>query len=58
MEQISSDSIYAVAVDFNPILWVVHCEICDEEFGNPTANDEELEDTENEHRKSHNLPLV
>lgn len=50
-----SDQIYAVAVSTQPVLWVIHCEICDDEVGTPTENDSLLELLESEHKKAHNL---
>jgi hypothetical protein len=50
-----SDFVYAVAVDTQPVLWVVYCEICDEELGAPTESDDLLELLETEHVKAHGL---
>lgn len=49
------DPIYAVAVSTQPVLWAVHCEICDEEFGEPTEDDEVLEELEVAHKLVHDL---
>lgn len=55
MSEPISDPIYAVAVDTQPVLWVVHCELCNDEIGTPTDDDELLELFEAEHKKAHNL---
>lgn len=47
--------VYAVAVSTRPVTWVIHCEICDEEFGEPTEDDLVLEELEAEHMKVHGL---
>jgi len=50
-----SEFIYAVAVSTQPVLWMIHCEICDNEFGTPTDKDSLLELIETEHKKAHNI---
>jgi len=49
------DPIYAVAVSTGPVTWVIHCEICDEEFGEPTADEIALEELEAAHLSVHGL---
>lgn len=49
------DPVYAVAVCTGPGLWVIRCEICNEEFGEPTEDDEVLEKLEAEHLSMHGL---
>ena len=48
-----SDSIYAVAVSTQPVLWMIHCEDCDMEFGEPSGDDAYLETVESEHGAFH-----
>jgi hypothetical protein len=48
-----SDSIYAVAVSTQPVLWMVYCEDCDMEFGEPSQDDAYLETIESEHKAFH-----
>ena len=55
MYEAISDPIYAVAVSTHPVLWVIYCEICDEEFGEPTENEEVLEELEVAHKLVHDL---
>lgn len=50
-----SEFIYAVAVSTQPVLWMIHCEICDNEVGTPTDKDSLLELIETEHKKAHNI---
>lgn len=50
-----SDSVYAVAVNTQPVLWVIHCELCNDEFGSPTDNEAILQLLENEHLSAHGL---
>lgn len=50
-----SDLVYAVAVDTQPTLWVIYCEICDDEFGTPTEDDALLELFEATHKEAHGL---
>ena len=49
------DPIYAVAVSTGPVTWVIHCEICDEEVGEPTTDDSALEELEAAHLSVHGL---
>lgn len=49
------DPIYAVAVSTQPEMYVVHCELCDDEFGSPTSEDSLLELIETEHKKAHGI---
>lgn len=53
-----SDPIYAVAVSTQPVLWIIHCELCEDEIGTPTDEDSLLELIETEHRKAHNLQAL
>lgn len=50
-----SEAIYEVAVSTDPLLWVIHCELCNDEFGVPTDDDSLLALTEDEHKQVHNL---
>lgn len=51
----SDDLVYAVAVGTQPLMWVVHCEVCNDEFGSPTDDDALLELVETAHKKTHVL---
>lgn len=51
------EAVYSVAVSVGPVEWVVRCEICDEEFGEPTTDEELLDKLEAEHRAVHGLSL-
>jgi hypothetical protein len=55
MSEPVSEPIYEVAVSTDPLLWVIHCELCNEEFGTPTDSDSLLELFETEHKKAHGL---
>lgn len=43
------DYIYTVAVDAQPILWSVFCEICDDQVTDPTIDDNLVDQQESEH---------
>ena len=45
--------IYVVAVDFEPLQWAVHCEICDDIVSEPTHDGDQADLNEIEHRKKH-----
>ena len=47
--------IYAVAVGTQPLLWTIHCELCDEELHEGTADEKLLNKLELSHKKYHNL---
>lgn len=51
------EAVYSVAVSVGPVEWVVRCEICNEEFGEPTTDEELLDKLEAEHRAVHGLSL-
>lgn len=48
-------SVDVVAVDFNPTLWAVHCEICDKYIGEPTTDDDLVDRMYEEHCALHGL---
>ena len=50
-----SDPVYAVAVNTQPVLWVIHCELCNDEIGSPTENESILHLLETEHLSAHGL---
>lgn len=50
-----SDPVYAVAVNTDPLLWVIHCELCDNEFGDPTDDFKMLDSLETKHLGDHGL---
>lgn len=45
--------IYVVAVDFDPIQWAVHCEICDDIVSEPAHDGHAVDLYEIKHRKKH-----
>ena len=45
--------IYVVAVDFEPLQWAVHGEICDDIVSEPTHDGDTADHNELEHRKKH-----
>lgn len=55
MSEPTSDLIYEVAVSTDPLLWVIHCELCNDEIGTPTDSDSLLQLIEVEHKKAHGL---
>ena len=48
-----SDLIYVIAVNFNPLTWVVQCEICDDIVSEETTDVAQANLFEYEHRKVH-----
>jgi len=48
-----SRTVYAVAVSVDPVLWMVHCETCNMEFGEPSQDDAYLDNLESEHEAFH-----
>lgn len=45
-----------VAVDFNPVEWVVWCSICDSALTEPTSNSELIDALESDLEKNHVHP--
>ena len=45
--------IYTVAVDAGPVIWAVHCEICDDIVSDETSDGNLADQYEFEHRKVH-----
>ena len=46
-------SVDVVAIDVNPILWVVWCDICEEELTEPTDDDDLIDTLAEELEKTH-----
>ena len=48
-------SVEVVAVDFDPTVWAVYCEICDGYIGEPTTDDADIDALYEEHCALHGL---
>jgi len=48
-------SVDVVAIDFNPTIWAVFCELCTSYIGEPTQNDELVDRMYEEHCALHGL---
>lgn len=54
MDKSLEDLIYTVAVGTDPLLWAVHCEICDDLVTDSIADDNEIDTLEADHIDFHN----
>lgn len=49
--------IYVVAIDVNPVVWQISCEICDDLVDKPTSDGDLIDSRELEHRKFHGFSI-
>ena len=54
MDKQLQDYIYTVAVGTDPLLWAVHCEICDDLVTDFISDDYEIDKLEADHIDYHN----
>jgi hypothetical protein len=48
-------SVDVVAIDYDPTLWVLECELCDGRIGEPTTDDDLIDQRYEEHCALHGL---
>jgi hypothetical protein len=48
-------SVDVVAIDYNPTLWVLECEICDARIGEPTIDGDLIDQRYEKHCALHGL---
>jgi hypothetical protein len=48
-------SVEVVAIDFDPTIWAVHCDICKSDIGEPTQDEELVDQMYEEHCALHGL---
>ena len=49
--------IYVVAIDVNPVVWQISCEICDDLVDEPTSDGDLIDSRELKHRNFHGFSI-